>query len=86
VVFDGLGGYDFQDYARRPASVGPPEFKAAQYEGSKNPGNLFDAMLERLQAGQYSNTDLLTRIDVVQFDGTVLAVFENQSGTWSRKQ
>ena len=87
VVFDGLGGYISFDYApKRPASVGPPEFPAASYEGGKNPGNLFDNVLKALNDGKFADPNVLKRVRVGGFDGRSIVLFEQVApGVWSRK-
>src|SRR5262249_34387274 len=84
VVFDGLGGYSFQDHApKRPSGA---DFTPPKYKGNPNPGNVFADLLANLKAGQYSNTNLLTRIRVVGFDGSPIALFEKDAaGVWNKK-
>jgi hypothetical protein len=87
VVFDGVGGYNSQDYAsQRAASAGPPQFLASSYDGGKNPGNIFDNMLRNLNKGKYAKANLLKRIRLVSFDGSPVVLFEQDSpGVWRRK-
>ena len=82
VVYDGLGGYECQDYvAARPSASGGPAFIPSTYDGFPNPGNVLANVLTILNRGEYGGSHLLDRIRLVQFDHSPVAEFVRDAGS-----
>jgi hypothetical protein len=86
VVFDGLGGYEFQDFAAaRPASAGGPAYVPSDRNGMPNPGNLIDDLLVQLGRNM-AKANTLDRVRLVSYDHTLVAEFSRDpaTGQWRK--
>ncbi|MDQ3368696.1 MAG: hypothetical protein M3680_24975 [Myxococcota bacterium] len=80
-VYDGIGGYRFQQYDAHRGETIPSTVRA----GGANPGNVVDGLINQLNTGKPPDAAELHRIRLVDESGGVtIELTKDATGTWTQ--